>query len=61
MSDDRYINLEELAEYLGVKPITIRKWLGGDKKLPAYKIGKLWKFKKSEIDEWVASGKSAER
>lgn len=61
MSDDRYINLEELAEYLGVKPITIRKWLSGDKKLPAYKIGKLWKFKKSEIDEWVASGKSAER
>ena len=27
--------------------------------IPAHKIGKKWKFKKTELDEWVASGKSA--
>ena len=27
--------------------------------IPAHKIGKQWKFKCSELDEWVKSGKSA--
>ena len=27
--------------------------------IPAHKIGRLWKFKFSEVDEWVKSGKSA--
>ena len=30
-----------------------------DSEIPAHKIGKQWKFKKSELDEWVKSGKSA--
>lgn len=55
---DNYINLEEAAEYLGVKPATVRTWIKS-KDLPAHRIGKLWKFKRSEIDEWVISGKSA--
>lgn len=56
--NDNYINLEEAAEYLGVKPATVRTWIKS-KDLPAHRIGKLWKFKRSEIDEWVTSGKSA--
>ena len=27
--------------------------------IPASKIGKLWKFKRNELDEWVKSGRSA--
>ncbi len=27
--------------------------------MPAHKIGKLWKFKRSELEEWVKSGDSA--
>ncbi len=30
------------------------------KNIPAHRVGKLWKFKRSELDAWVASGKSAE-
>lgn len=57
---DRYINLDEVAEYLGVKPITIRSWIKNPKtEIPARKIGRAWKFKISEIEEWVKSGKSA--
>ncbi len=55
---DNYIGLEETANYLGVRPATVRTWIK-TKELPAHKIGKLWKFKRSEIDEWVDSGKSA--
>ena len=57
---DKYINLDEVAEYLGVKPITIRSWIKNPKiAIPARKIGRAWKFKLSEIDAWVNSGKSA--
>ncbi len=57
-NEENWIGTEEAAQYLDVKVTTLRKWLKG-KKIPAHKIGKLWKFKKSELDEWVKSGKSA--
>lgn len=57
--DDKWISLEEAAEYLGVKPITIRDWIKKGNGIPAHKIGKQWKFKRSELDTWVKSGKSA--
>lgn len=56
---DSYISIDEAAEYLGIKTITLRTWIKTKKDLPVNKIGKLWKFKKSELDEWVKSGKSA--
>lgn len=57
--DDGYIGLNEAAIYLGIRPITLRKWLKSKPDLPRYQIGKLWKFKKGELNEWVNSGKSA--
>ena len=57
--DDNYIGIEEAAEYLGIKPVTLRKWLKQKPNLPRHQIGKLWKFKRSELDAWVNSGKSA--
>lgn len=55
---EKWIGLEEAAEYLGIKSVTLRKWIK-EKKIPCHKIGKLWKFKKTEIDEWIESGRSA--
>ncbi len=57
---DKWINTDEAAEYLGVKATTIREWIKKSNGIPAHKIGRLWKFKKDELDEWVKSGKSAE-
>jgi len=56
---DGYISLEQAAEYLNIKPVTLRKWIRNRDDIPAHQIGKLWKFKKTELDEWVNSGKSA--
>ncbi|MFR7578509.1 MAG: helix-turn-helix domain-containing protein [Butyribacter sp.] len=56
---DNYISIDEAAEYLGIKTVTLRNWLKKDVELPARKIGKQWKFKRSELDAWVNSGKSA--
>lgn len=57
--DDRWINIDEVANYFGVNKDTIRNWIKRDNGIPAHKIGKLWKFKKSELDTWVKSGKAA--
>ena len=59
ISNDKWISIDEAAEYLGVKPGTIRDWIRKNKGIPARKIGKQWKFKCPELDAWIASGKSA--
>lgn len=57
--NDKWINIDEAADYLGIKPVTLRGWLRNNKGVPAHKIGKQWKFKRSELDAWVKSGESA--
>ncbi len=59
INDDRWISIEEAANYLGVNKDTIRNWIKKENGIPAHKIGKLWKFKKSELDVWIKSGDSA--
>jgi excisionase family DNA binding protein len=58
-NEDRWINIAEAAIYLGVNKDSIRNWIKKDSGIPAHKIGKQWKFKKSELDEWIKSGKSS--
>ena len=56
--DDRWLSVEEIAEYLGVAKDSIYRWIES-RGLPAHRIGKLWKFKKAEVDEWVRRGGAA--
>ena len=55
---DKWIGIEEAADYLGVNKDTIRNWIKKGRGIPAHKIGKQWKFKIGELDAWVKSGKS---
>lgn len=59
--EENWIGLDETAVYLGISSVTLRDWIKKQDSngIPAHKIGKLWKFKKTELDEWVKSGKSA--
>ncbi|MBF0101468.1 MAG: helix-turn-helix domain-containing protein [Desulfobacterales bacterium] len=50
--EDRWLSVDEIGAYLGVKRDTIYKWVN-DKGIPAHKIGRLWKFKRDEVDAWV--------
>lgn len=47
--EDRWLSVDEIAEYLGIKRDTAYKWIS-EKHMPAHKVGRLWKFKKEEID-----------
>ena len=58
--EDSWIGIDEAATYLGANKDSIRNWIKNPKScIPAYKIGIRWMFKRSELDEWVKSGKSA--
>jgi PTS system nitrogen regulatory IIA component len=51
MEMDEIMTLEEVAKYLKVKPQTIYTWAQNNK-IPAAKLGKEWRFRKSLIDKW---------
>lgn len=50
--DNEILTLEEVAAYLRLKPQTIYKW-AQEKRIPAAKIGKEWRFRRSVIDRWL--------
>ena len=52
---NRWLSVEEIAAYLGIKRDTVYKWIIR-RDLPAHKIGRLWKFRKDEVDNWVFTG-----
>lgn len=57
--EDRYYSMPEIMKYLGISRDTALRWIA-TKQMPAHKIGKNWKFKLSEIDEWVNRGMAEE-
>lgn len=56
---DRWMSVEEIAEYLGVSKDTVYGWIA-KRGMPAHKVGRLWKFKSDEIDAWVRAGKASD-
>jgi excisionase family DNA binding protein len=56
---DRWLSVQEIAHYLGISKETIYRWLDS-KKIPAHKIGKQWKFKTVEVDQWVRCGEASD-
>jgi len=56
MKNEPWVSLEQITEHLGISRDTVYRWI--DRGLPAHKIGRLWKFKVSEVDEWVRAGKA---
>ena len=56
---EKWVTLKEVQAYLGVGRETILQWIA-KRNMPAYKVGRLWKFKLSEVDDWIRSGGAAE-
>jgi excisionase family DNA binding protein len=50
--DHEILTLEEVAHYLRLKPQTIYKW-AQERRIPAVKLGKEWRFRKSFLDRWL--------
>jgi excisionase family DNA binding protein len=54
-----WASVDEVAKHLGVAKDSIYRWIER-RGLPAHKIGRLWKFKLTEVDEWVRRGSADE-
>ncbi|MFQ5663823.1 MAG: helix-turn-helix domain-containing protein [Terriglobia bacterium] len=46
------MNVKEASEYLGISPDTLYRYVYQDK-IPAFKLGNRWKFKKTILDKWI--------
>jgi len=57
---ENWLSLKEITAYLGASRESVLKWIE-HKNMPAHKLGKLWRFKVSEVDEWIKSGKAGVR
>ncbi|MCS7054104.1 MAG: helix-turn-helix domain-containing protein [Ignavibacterium sp.] len=57
---DKWLTLEQIAEYLQMSTSSIYKMTQAGK-IPAYKIGRQWRFKKEEIDKWIEQQKYSKR
>ena len=58
--NDRWVSVAEIATYLGVSKDTIYTWIAA-KGIPAHRVGRLWKFRREEVDAWVKSGGASDR
>ena len=50
--DDRWRSVQEIAKYLGVSTDSVYRWVE-QRGLPVHRVGRLLRFKCSEVDEWV--------
>jgi excisionase family DNA binding protein len=50
-----WVTVDDVAKHLGVVKDSIYRWIER-RGLPAQRLGRLWKFKLSEVDEWVRRG-----
>ena len=59
MPEDTVFTVQELASYLKMKPVTIYKHAKAGK-LPGFKVGANWRFKKTTIDRWITEQEDKE-
>ncbi len=56
---ERWLSLEEISKHIGCSKDTIRAWVKKNT-IPFHKVGRLYKFRLSEVNAWVESGQSAD-
>jgi PTS system nitrogen regulatory IIA component len=57
MPDDQLMSVKELADYLQVNISTVYLWSQRGQ-VPAMKVGNMWRYRRSEIEEWLNQRRS---
>ena len=57
---EKWSSMKTITDYLDVSRETILQWIS-NRGMPAHKVGRQWKFKISEVDEWIRSGSAADK
>jgi len=58
MEHEPWVTLDSIAEHLDVSKDTVHRWIRR-RKIPAHRVGRQWRFRVSEVDDCVQSGKLA--
>lgn len=58
---EKWLSVSQIAEHLGVSKETIYRWVENHKGMPCHKIGKLWKFKTSDVDVWMRGSSKSDK
>ena len=58
-TEERWVGAEDVSAHVGVNKDSIYRWIE-KKGLPAHRVGRLFRFKLSEVDEWVRAGGASE-
>jgi len=58
MTTEPWVSVEDVAKHLGVAKDSVYRWIEKTG-LPAHRVGRLWKFKISQVDEWIQAGGAA--
>lgn len=56
---ERWYSVDEIAAHLGIGRETVYRWIE-QRRLPAHRIGKFWKFKVTEVDQWARVGDASD-
>lgn len=59
-TEERWVGVDDVAAHLGVAKDSVYRWIG-QRNLPAHRVGRLFRFKLSEIDEWVRQDNEREK
>ena len=57
---EAWVDAEQVAAHLGIQKHSIYRWIE-EKGFPAHHVGRLLRFKLSEVDEWVRQGGGKEK
>lgn len=58
--NEPWLSAEDIASHMGITKDTVYQWIA-ERGLPAHRMGRLWKFQASEVDDWVRSGHAGKR
>ncbi len=59
-AEERWVGVDDVAAHLGVAKDSVYRWID-ERGLPAHRVGRLFRFKLSEIDEWVRQDNEQEK
>lgn len=59
-AEERWVSVDDVAAHLGVAKDSVYRWID-ERGLPAHRVGRLFRFKLSEIDEWVRQDNEPEK
>jgi len=59
-AEERWVGVDDVAAHLGVAKDSVYRWID-ERGLPAHRVGRLFRFKLSEIDDWVRQDNEQEK